>query len=87
MTVYETIKSKNIDELAEWFDKYSGCVDQSPWTIWWDKNYCEKCPAEDKRGRVYAWCELNGGKCKYFCDMDEIPDNEQMIKMWLNSES
>ena len=33
----------------------------------------------------FAWCELNG-KCKFFKDMDDIPDVKQIIKMWLESD-
>ena len=38
MTVFESIPFKDIDKLAEWLDKHSG--DDSPWILWFDKNYC-----------------------------------------------
>lgn len=90
MTKFESIKSKNIDELAEWLDKH-GMYSGSPWMIWWDKNYCQKCEAEYTYSKVFkkeiecGWCEVNG-KCRYFQDMDDIPDNEEVIKMWLETE-
>ena len=31
------------------------------------------------------WCELEN-KCKYFLDLDEVPDNKMIIKMWLKLE-
>ena len=90
MTVFEMIKSHNIEELVEWLDGYE-VSDNTPWIKWWDENYCKKCEAEvdyvpalDAECEC-AWCELNG-KCKFFKDMDDIPDNKTMIKMWLESE-
>ena len=38
-----------------------------------------------------AFCELedeNGIKrCRFFPDKDKVPDNKEMIKMWLNEEA
>lgn len=91
MTIFELIKPKDIDELAEWFDDYCNS-DYAPWWKYWDDNYCNKCEPENvyvpEFGRECdcAWCELNGNKCKFFKEMDEIPDNKQIIKMWLESE-
>lgn len=89
MRVFDIIKNKNIDELAEWLDKY--CLfDNAPWLWWWDKNYCNKCETvieysdELKDKCEFTWCELNG-KCKYFQNLNDIPDSKQMIKMWLES--
>ena len=90
MTQFENIKSKNIDEFAEWLDKY-GAYDDSSWMKWWDDNYCDKCESETAYVQEFdkvcecAWCELNG-KCKYFQELDDIPDSKQIIKMWLESE-
>lgn len=94
MTKFESLKLKNIDELAEWFDKYI-IHDYVPWIKWWDENYCSKCEPEiinkysvccgDMVDMECAWCELNNNKCKYFKDMDEMPSNKEIIKMWLES--
>lgn len=90
MTVYENLCSKNIDELAEWLDKY-GMFDGSPWLKYWDENYCQKCESVDvyvpelDRELKCAWCEVHNDKCKFFQDMEETPDNKQIIKMWLES--
>lgn len=92
MTNYENIKSKHIDELAEWIDSY-GNFEKSPWINWFDKNYCSKCEPEiaylEYIGKECecAWCELHCDKCKYFKDLEATPDNKQMIKMWLESEA
>lgn len=90
MTIYEKIKTKNIDELATWLDKY-GMFDNSPWINWWNETYCEKCEPEIGRYEnsnidiEFSYCELYH-KCRYFPDMDETPSFEQIIKMWLESE-
>lgn len=95
MTVFNDLKLKNIGELAEWFDKHA-MFDDAPWIKWWDKNYCKNCKAEirteyvpyleEERDVEYAWCELNNNKCKFFPNMSEMPDNKEIIKMWLTSE-
>jgi hypothetical protein len=91
MTVFDNIKSKNIDELSKWLDEY-GMYDCSPWSYWFDKSYCSKCesviapsPCSCNVNSEYAWCELNN-HCRYFEEMNHIPNNEQVIKMWLESE-
>lgn len=91
MTVYENIKSKNIDEFAEWLDKY-GFYEDSPWMDWWNKNYCGKCESEIvfapylNHNIECCWCELNN-RCKFFPEMDKQPSSKEMIKMWLESEA
>lgn len=90
MTIFESMKSKSIDELAEWFDEH-GAYDNSAWREWFDNNYCQKCESEYvyvemfKKEQPCAWCELHK-KCKYFQDMNEMPSNKQIIKMWLETE-
>lgn len=90
MTVFESIKNKNIDELAEWLEEH-GDFDNAPWWQWWDENYCNKCESEVayvpefNKKCEFAWCEING-KCKFFKEMDEMPNNKQIVKMWLESE-
>ena len=90
MTIFESIKLMNIDELAKWF-KENYIHDDYPVIAWWDKNYCKKCEPEiarileDNREIECAWCELHD-KCKFFQDMDNIPTSKEMIKMWLESE-
>jgi hypothetical protein len=99
MTRFEEFKSMDIDELAKWINK-NGQFDGSPWMEWFDKHYCKKCepitlPTKEYR-RIFgcssyaetmtcAYCELKG-KCKFFPDLDYIPDNEDIILMWLDGE-
>ena len=91
MTIFENLKVKNIDELVDWLYEYCD-FDSVIWWKWWDKNYCNKC--ESEIGRIpeidrdleLAWCELYD-KCKFFQNMDNVPDTKQIIKMWLESET
>jgi hypothetical protein len=87
MRVFDIIqtKVKDINDLAEWLDKFKVC-DDTPWLQWYDKKYCKNCEPIVKDGLDYGHCELNDN-CRYFKDMDDIPDNEEMIKMWLESEA
>lgn len=91
MTVFENIRSKNIEELVDWLDR-NGAYDCAPWEYWFDKNYCRKC--ESTTGyfpELYgehecAWCEMYH-KCRYFQDMNRVPNRKQIIRLWLESES
>ena len=85
MNIFESIKHKSIDELVEWLDKCC-YTDYAPWILWWDDNHCRKCEGIFSEGNMWAWCELNDGKCKYFPDKDFMPDSKEIIKMWLESE-
>lgn len=84
MNKFDKFMSMNIDELVDWLDEH-GSYDAAPWWKWWDETYCEQFKSEIKDGHEYGWCELHG-KCKYFQDMRDIPDNKQTIKMWLETE-
>ena len=91
MTVFDGIKSKNIDELTEWINE-NLVFDRAPFWKWWDNNYCSKCVSELgymphlNKECEFAWCELNG-KCKFFMELNDIPDEKQIVKMWLESEA
>ena len=41
MRMVDKIKSKSLDEFAEWIDEH-GAFDGSPWINWWQENYCNK---------------------------------------------
>lgn len=90
MTVFENFKNKNIDELVEWISEHWS-FDGAPYWKHWDENYCNKCEPETAYVKEFdrececAWCEINGN-CKFFSDMNDIPDEKQIIKMWLESE-
>lgn len=88
MAVFDKVTSKNIDEFAEWLDKY--CYhDCAPWMDWFDKNYCKQCEGvclvDEYPWIEYCWCEINK-KCKFLPEMDAAPDCKQIVKMWLESE-
>lgn len=90
MTNYEYITHMSVDEMAEWLDKY-GMFDNSPWISWFDQKYCKICPnvmcksADDTRIFPCSYCEVYD-TCRFFQDLDEVPDNKMIIKMWLGSE-
>ena len=89
MTNFEKFKSMNIEELSEWFDQY-GQFDDSPWGNWFNERYCENCESimchyEDSKYEFpCSWCELHN-KCKFFQELDDVPDNKDIIKMWLKN--
>lgn len=96
MTQFENFKNMDIDAFAEWLDEH-GQFDGSPWMTSWNEKYCNNCPVEhghlpDDSGEdrwyvptEFAWCEKHF-KCRYFPDRDEVPDNKDIIKMWLETE-
>jgi hypothetical protein len=101
MNKFEKIKSMSISDLSEWLDK-NGQFDTAPWTLWFDRNYCSNCesimckyedikestdfkPYFSERGIECAYCEIYK-KCRYFEDMDDVPDGKDMVKLWLKSE-
>ena len=90
MTRFEQIKLMDIDELSEWLNRQESW-DTSPWVDWWDSTYCQNCESVMafvpylNGEHECSYCELNG-KCKFFPEMSEVPDNKEMIKMWLESE-
>jgi hypothetical protein len=87
MTVFEDITSKNIDEFAKWLNENGS--DNSPWILWFDEKYCRKCKGvpinESEPWKKCAWCELHN-KCRFFADIESVPDCLQIAKMWLESE-
>lgn len=90
MTVFEKIKSMDIDEFAEWFDEH--CAhDTDPCIDWWNDTYCKNCEPEIAtiegyhNSNEFCWCELYG-KCRFFQDLDETPDTLHMTRLWLESE-
>lgn len=91
MTLFEKIKSMDIDELVEWFAQFDYRHGNAIWLNWFDENYCQKCEpimgkyTDSDKEMEFGWCELNH-KCKYFQDLDSIPSDEQMVRMWLESE-
>lgn len=84
MTMFESLQSMNIDKFAEWFEE--NCLhNDDPCIKWWDNTYCKNCEEVEKDEQEYAYCELYG-KCRYFKDMNEMPNHKETIKMWLESD-
>jgi hypothetical protein len=83
MTIFEKFKSMNIDEYAEWFAE--NCLNSDdPCIQWWDKTYCQNCKSIIKDEVEYGYCELYG-KCRFFENMNNVPDHKQMVRIWLDS--
>lgn len=102
MVNFERLQSMSIDEFAEWLDK-NCMFDNSPWMNYFNEKYCEKCEsikckyteADEKLGITpfshsgeieCAYCELEN-KCRFFQELDDVPSNIEMIKMWLEKEA
>lgn len=86
MTIFENFINRDIDELVDYLDEHFA-FDAAPWWKWWDENYCSKCEAVidfNDQGEC-GYCEVYGN-CRFFKDMKEIPNDKQIIKMWLESE-
>ena len=91
MNNFERLQSMSIEDLAKWLDE-NGQFDTAPWTIWFDQKYCKNCPdvkcryEDGEREFTCAWCEVNDG-CKFLPDAKEMPDNFEVIKMWLEADT
>ena len=89
MTQFEYFKNMTLEELADWLDRY-GIFEGSPWMQWWAENFCDNCdPVEgtypdSNRIMEFSWCELEH-KCKFFQDMDDAPNNKDIIRLWLKT--
>lgn len=101
MNNFEKLQSMSMDELAKWLDK-NGIVDDGPWMTHFNNTYCANCESvmckhEDAEDilefKLFPWedeaecayCEVYK-KCRYFQDMDEVPDGKEIVKLWLEAE-
>ena len=99
MTNFEKFKSMTIDEMSDWLDKHGqfDCSPWSKWFSKKYCDRCEsiKCKyadAEEKLGFSpdthysgeieCSYCEIYG-KCRFFEELEDIPDNREIIRMWL----
>lgn len=102
MTNLDNLKSLSLEGFAEWLDAL-GYSDIAPWNEWFDYEYCNNCEpielehkqAEDELGissfaygikQTCAYCELYK-RCKFFPDLEEQPNQVEVIKLWLRKES
>ncbi len=77
------------DQLIEWLDE-NGNQDAA-WWKWFDEKYCNNCELEkyysdyfQQEGKC-AYCEVYN-KCRFFPEMDDVPDGKETIKLWLEAE-
>lgn len=91
MNNFEKLQSMSVEDLAKWLDQ-NGMWDHSPWSQWFDSTYCKRCESVEAyvpdwdRECDFAWCELEH-KCRYFTDLEDVPDCKEIIKMRLESEA
>ena len=98
MNQYDYITSLAKDQLIDWLDTYAD-YDEAPWRKWFDDNYCKKCESIEcsyadceklnikpfyKSSITCAYCELEN-KCKYFPELDTIPDSRKIIELWMET--
>jgi hypothetical protein len=93
----------DLDQLTEWLDKNGMFDNSPWLNSFTEKycSKCEsiKCKyadAEEKLGfYLYArcsgevecvYCELYN-RCRFFENLEDVPDNKEMIKMWLEEEA
>lgn len=92
MNNFEKLKSMSIKELVELLDDNFGFIADAPWDRLFSEKYCKNCEPImcHYEGSTHefpcAWCELNDDKCKFFPKMDKVPNNKEIIKMWLETE-
>lgn len=90
MNKFDKIKQMDVDEFARWLDRHTNS-DDSDWLKWWDNKYCKNCEPEFAYSTFWndygecSYCE-NYGNCRFFPELSESPDLEQIIKMWLERE-
>ena len=93
MNNFEKLQSMSVEQFAEWLDE-NGMWDTSPWSKWFDSEYCQQCESiigticddfGDDRKCEFAYCEVEH-KCRFFQNMEDVPDCKDIIKMWLESE-
>lgn len=82
MTNFEYIQAMPQEDFVEFINKYC-CIDDSPWTLWFDDKYCKNCPSliDECNGKSFAWCESHRG-CMFFPDLGILTDKDILI-MWL----
>lgn len=89
------LQTMSIDQLVNWLDE-NGYHD-AIWWKWFEETYCEKGESEtvyiDEHEGEHIWktececayCEVHD-KCRFFPDMDEVPDSKETITLWLEAE-
>lgn len=93
MTNFRKLQSMSVEELAGWLSKHLA-FDEAPHMMWFAKAYCDNCePVEGEWDGIFgrhkcefAYCEKNK-KCRYFPEKDEVPDDAEIIKLWLEAEA
>ena len=95
MNNLKNLQIMNIDQLVEFLDT-NGHLDGICWKCF-EETYCDNCPTEtvyiDEHEGEHIWktecectyCEVHD-KCRFFTEMDDVPDSKETIKLWLEAE-
>ena len=103
MSNFKRLQSMSVDELAQWLDENGqfDTSPWSEWFSKKYCNNCEsiKCKYADAEEKLdfspytfysgdieCAYCEIYH-KCKFFENLEDVPDNKEVIKMWLEEEA
>ena len=90
MKNYEQIKQMDCEQFSDWLEEY-GQYDGSPWSRWFDKNYCKNCEdiecviVETGTKISCVYCEVYS-RCKFFLEKDSDLETREIINLWLESE-
>lgn len=87
--------TKDIETLAKFLVDSLGLEEDGipTYAKWFNENYCGKCPIvsthKDEVNDVeweYRHCECNDN-CYFFQHLKKVPDNVELLTMWLKSHS
>lgn len=89
MNKFDWLQQKDVQNLAEFLVDID-CIENQPWTKWFDDKYCNKCESIEMHYPnsfctfEVAPCEI--GECPFGISINDI-DPIDIVKMWLESES
>lgn len=89
MNNFKHLQSMSIDQFVEFLDTNSH--HDAAWWKWFEEKYCNKCESEKYYNDYFqkeskcAYCEIHNN-CRFFPDMDDVPDSKETIKLWLEAE-
>ena len=95
MNNLKKLQSMNIDQLIDFLN--TNGHHNAVWWEWFEEKYCNECAPEIgyindvdgehtwQIGCMCSYCETHAN-CRFFPDMDDVPDNKETIKLWLESE-
>ena len=99
MRIFDKFTTSTPEALAKWIADF-GNHDDSPWTDWFNRTYCQKCESEivtrdESEAKLgfqllfvdkteCSYCEVYK-ECRFFPNRPN-PDMKEIIQMWLEQE-